>query len=348
MLLLSKISLKVKGAAFFSLAVILSSCAPSQVSTQKAPVTKVGERLLEKEVTTPEARSETLESKAKEGFGDWNPSEETKDCRQDQRIIFDSKLLVDCLSTLDEVQGRIFLRNAFWADTLWVKSLESRRAAYLHLQKNRRQEEARDLLDQLLNVHAVIDPYQQETLRWLDSEALGQEERKGLWKAKFHEIENALRIGNSKVQIEKRLKDFDRDLLDPKELAHLDSVLAKAETIDRGKLLKKWAQYQKEENPAQKADLKQVLVEKYAYLFNKEQRLALASPEDREINTEKECEAKRTKAAEYLIQSKKQIKRKRELLKKASGELKSCLDSLPEGDYKEKIAKEYRRIKRRQ
>ena len=163
----------------------------------------------------------------------------------------------------------------------------------------------------------------------------------------FNEIENALRIGNSKVQIENRLKDFDRELLDLEELTHLDSLLAKAETIDRSKLAQKWAQYEDEKDPVQRANIKQILIEKYAYLFNKEQKLAFASPEDKELNTEKECEANRTKAAEYLIAAKKQVKRKRELLQKASGELKSCLDALPEGEYKEQIGIEYRRINRR-
>ena len=329
-----------------ALVALLSSCTSMKESTSNNtqsfpnPPSEVNKQEPTVEKPNPEVPV------ADKGFGNWNPSESEKDCTEDSQLIFDSAKFTECLKSLEKEEAKAFLRKAFWADSLWIKSLETRRAAYLHLQKNRRQSEAKYLLDQVLTSHANVDPYQQEALRWLESEAEAVDERRALWKTKFNEIKNAIRVGNSKSQIEGRLQNLDRDVLDLEELNVLDSLMAKAESIDKGRLDKKWSDFEDAEKGAEKENLKSTILEKYKYLLsNKQLRVIDPSLVDsgEVIN---ECETKRKTAAELIIKAKKTPKRKRELIQKALGVLKSCLSELPEGEYKEKVRGEIRRLNR--
>ncbi len=281
-----------------------------------------------------------------EDLGEWNPQVEGKDCRENQQQIFSPDGFTHCLSGLDEMEAQLYLKRAFWPDSLWIKTLETRKAAWLHLKKNRKHQEAKAMMEQMLKLFAQIDLYKQEVLSWLEAESQAENGRLELWQDKFHELENSLRVGNSKTQLEARIEGWDRSVLDAAGLQRLDEIFEKAGSIDSLRVVQKWELWINSEEESERELAKQVLLEKYQYLLTNSQLNSLQKGVNPEDDTEAQCEQKRSQAADYLANSKKNPSRKREYLSKAAGELSSCLELLPEGDYRDKVESELRKIKR--
>ncbi len=279
-------------------------------------------------------------------------SKEKNVCTKDENIHLNSKSFRGCLDSLSEDEKSIWLESVFANDSIFENSLKNRMLTFHYFQKQRKKNESRRTLNEMMNLLDRLEVFKDKALEWMNSETIALEYRFKKWAKKIIELRHAMKIGNSYTQLKERLDGYDTLQMETDQYSEFDALILESKRLDSLRLNTLLKLYQKNQsakdtvNQESNKKLKNKIIDKYEYRLSKEDRETLGLQQSLFDNSKavEYCENQKKKASVWISRSRSSAKKKKQFLNEAIQELNDCIEKFPDSEIAKEVLKTVGRI----